>query len=184
MTPNIGKLLPADEALNHQIADTFATVAESDTSWTEKLWTPISRKDGSLQLDVGLGRYQNRNVMDAFAGMSRGKEQWTVRASRELRSAPLEAAVGPIAYEVVEPLRRVRWRLDENEVIPLRFDVTFEAVHPACFEDRHLQRDEHGFRVVSNVVRYHQAGAPSGWVEIEGKRQEVRPDEWFAYRDH
>ena len=33
----IGKLLAADEQLNHQIVDTFATVAESDLSWTEKL---------------------------------------------------------------------------------------------------------------------------------------------------
>src|ERR1700747_1009526 len=82
MTPNIGKLLPTDELLSHQIVETFATVAESDLSWTEKIWVSIPRKDGSLQIDFGLGRYQNRNVMDGFAGISRGNEQWTVRARR------------------------------------------------------------------------------------------------------
>ena len=180
----IGKLLAADEHLNHQIIDTFATVAESDLSWTEKLWTPISRKDGSLQLDVGMGRYQNRDVLDGFAGISRGKEQWTVRASRELSLDPAANRVGPITYEVLEPLQKIRWRLEQNSVLPLKFDVTFDAVHPAFFEDRHIQRDERGFRIVSNVVRYHQAGAPSGWVEIDGKREVIDPKDWFAYRDH
>lgn len=180
----IGKLLAADEQLNHQIIDTFATVVESDLGWTEKLWTPFSRKDGTLQIDCGLGRYQNRDVMDGFAGMSRGKEQWTVRASRELSLDPGATKVGPIAYEVVEPLKKIRWTLSQNDVIPLKFDLTFNANHPAFFEDRHIQRDEHGFRVVSNVVRYHQAGVPTGWIEIEGKRQDVNPDEWFCYRDH
>ena len=88
MTPNIGKLLSVDEGLNHQIVDTFATVAESDLSWTEKIWLSIPKKDGSLQIDFGIGRYQNRNVMDGFAGISRGNEQWTVRASRELAGDP------------------------------------------------------------------------------------------------
>ncbi|MBI2801820.1 MAG: hypothetical protein HYX63_16350 [Gammaproteobacteria bacterium] len=180
----IGKLLAADEHLNHQIVDTFATVAESDLSWTEKLWMPISRKDGSLQLDVGMGRYQNRDVLDGFAGISRGKEQWTVRASRELSLDPAANRVGPITYEVLEPLKKIRWRLEQNSILPLKFDVTFDAVHPAFFEDRHIQRDERGFRIVSNVVRYHQAGAPSGWVEIDGKREVVDPKDWFAYRDH
>jgi len=180
----IGKLLAADEMLSHQIVDTFATVAESDLAWTEKLWTPFSRKDGRLQIDVGLGRYQNRDVMDAFAGLSRGREQWTVRASRELSPAPHSSVVGPIGYEVIEPLKSVRWWLDKNDIAPLRFDLTFDAVHPAFFEDRHIQRDERGFRVVSNVVRYHQMGVPRGWVEIDGKREEVRSEDWFAVRDH
>jgi hypothetical protein len=184
MTPNIGKLVAVDEGLHHQIVDSFATVAESDLSWTEKVWVSIPKKDGSLQIDFGLGRYQNRNVMDGFAGISRGKEQWTVRASRELASAPTTTAVGPLTYSVIEPLGSVRFRLAENDVLPLAFDVTFEKKLPPFFEDRHMQRDEQAFRVVSNVVRYHQAGSVSGWVSIEGKREDLAPDRWYAFRDH
>ena len=40
--------------------------------------------DGSLQVDFGLGKYHNRGVIDGFGGISRGREQWTVRGSREL----------------------------------------------------------------------------------------------------
>ena len=35
---DIGPLRGSDEGLNHQIVDTFATVAESDYAWTEKIW--------------------------------------------------------------------------------------------------------------------------------------------------
>ena len=35
--PGIGELSAGDESLNHQIVDTFATVVDSDRSWTEKV---------------------------------------------------------------------------------------------------------------------------------------------------
>ena len=82
--PTLGPLIPADESFHHQITDTFATVAQSDRSWTEKVCAMACARDGSLQLAFGMGKYPNRNVMDAYAGVSRGVEQWTVRASREL----------------------------------------------------------------------------------------------------
>jgi hypothetical protein len=49
-------LVPADETLTHQIADTFATVAQSDPSWTEKVWAIAHARDGSLQVVFGLGK--------------------------------------------------------------------------------------------------------------------------------
>ena len=82
---DIGQLVGLDEYLNHQIVDTFSTVGTSEHSWTEKIWSAVIKKDGSLALDFGLGRYHNRGVLDGWAAVSRGSEQWTVRASRELR---------------------------------------------------------------------------------------------------
>lgn len=184
MTQSIGKLLGLDEALHHQIADTFATITESDLSWTEKVWLTIPRKDGSLQIDFGLGRYHNRNVMDGFAGISRGKEQWTVRASRELGSDPEGTSIGPISYEILAPLRVVRIRLADNDIVPLSFELTFEGILPPFFEDRHQERDTESFRIASNVVRYHQAGLVSGWVRIDGKTHKIDQKDWFAFRDH
>ena len=102
MTPNLGRPLPADEMLNHQTANLFSRVGESDLGWTEKIWFSIPKKDGSIQIDFGLGKYQNRNVFDGFAGISRGREQWTVRGSRVLSSDPSFLGVGPISYEIVQ----------------------------------------------------------------------------------
>nr|MDT0664384.1 hypothetical protein [Micromonospora sp. DSM 115978] len=68
MAPNdIGALRGADEALTHQIVDTFATVSESDLAWTEKIWGSLASADGSLQVAFGLGKYHNRGVIDGFA---------------------------------------------------------------------------------------------------------------------
>lgn len=37
MPGSIGPLLATDEQFNHQIVETFATVAQSDLAWTEKV---------------------------------------------------------------------------------------------------------------------------------------------------
>ena len=181
---DIGPLLGADETLNHQIVDTFATVAESEYSWTEKIWVSIVRTDGSVQLDLGLGKYHNRGVIDGFAGVSRGREQWTVRGSRELRSAPEDTAIGPIVYEVIEPLRQVRVRLEPNAVQPISFDVVLSGVTPPFFEERNLVRNNRTNRVDVNVIRYHQGGWATGSITIDGETYDLKDENAFGFRDH
>ncbi|MGX7927124.1 hypothetical protein ACWPMX_11210 [Tsuneonella sp. HG094] len=181
---DIGMITALDEMLNHQIVDTFATASTSDHSWTEKIWSAIVRKDGALGVDFGLGRYHNRGVLDGWAAVSRGSEQWTVRANGELRDDPTITHVGPIKYDVIEPLKQVRYRLDRNSEQPIAYDITFTAEMPPFFEKRHRQRERDGFRVGSDVIRYHQIGVPEGWIEIEGERIEIVSDEWTEYRDH
>jgi len=184
MADDIGALRRADEGLNHQIVDTFATVAEADHAWTEKIWASIARIDGSLQIDFGLGKYHNRGIIDGFGGISRGREQWTVRASRELRSAPEDTSVGPVGYEVIEPLEQTRFTLEPNETQPIAFDVVLSGVTPPFFEDRNKVRNRRTGRVDVDVVRYHQGGWASGTVTVDGETHDVRPDEWFGFRDH
>jgi hypothetical protein len=184
MMEDIGMITALDELLSHQIVDTFASVSTSEHSWTEKIWSAMVRKDGKLAIDFGLGRYHNRGVMDGWAAVSRGAEQWTVRANRELRDDPMITEVGPLTYEIIEPLKKVRYALARNDQQPIAYDITFTAEMPPFFEDRHKQRERDGFRVGSDVIRYHQIGTPSGWLELEGERIEIRPEEWTEYRDH
>lgn len=178
----IGPLTAADEGFTHQVADTFAIVGTSDPAWTEKVCAMAMARDGSLQLGFGLGKYANRNVLDGYAALSRGPEQLTVRASRSLASAPEALAVGHIHYEVLEPMRRVRFVLEPNEHQPLAFDWTFESVVPPHLEERTHLRDQ--FRTSADLVRYHQTGVASGWLELDGERHEIDPDAWVSTRDH
>ncbi len=182
MTNPPGTLLAADEAFTHQTTETFATVATSDPAWTEKVCAMAMARDGSLQIGFGLGKYTNRNVMDGYAALSRGKEQLTVRASRRLAPEPTLTAIGPIHYEVVEPLRKVRFRLEPNDCQPLAFDWLFEHAVPPFLEERTHLRAE--YRVMSELVRYHQTGTASGWIELDGERFEMTPDTWVSTRDH
>jgi hypothetical protein len=178
-----GPLLAADEALTHQIADTFARVSQSDRAWTEKVWAMAAARDGSLSVAFGLGKYVNRNVMDAFAGISRGTEQWTVRASRRLSPTPEDTSVGPITYEVVEPLRRTRLVLAANDSAPIAFDIVISSEVPPAVEDREIHVSRSRYRVDADVVRFHQAGVASGWVEVEGTRVELDETTWVGARD-
>jgi hypothetical protein len=179
-----GPLIGADEQLTHQIVDTFARVGESDRSWTEKICAMAAAKDGSVQLALGLGKYANRGVMDAWAGISRGVEQWTVRASRVLAPDPETAHVGPIAYDVLEPLREIRFSLASNDAQPIAFEWIFSSPVPPAVEDRevHLSRDR--YRVDADVIRYHQAGTARGWFELDGERITFDEQSWISTRDH
>ena len=181
--PNpVGPLLPSDENFTHQVVETFASVGTSDPAWTEKVCAMAMANDGSLQIGFGLGKYTNRNIMDGYAALSRGVEQLTVRASRRLSPLPDVTAVGPIHYEVVKPLQAVRFRLDANAAQPLAFDWLFEGIVPPFTEERtHLMRD---YRVMSELVRYHQIGTASGWIELDGTRYTMTPDTWTSTRDH
>lgn len=180
--PTLGPLIPADESFHHQITDTFATVSQSDRSWTEKVCAMACARDGSLQLAFGIGKYLNRGIMDAYAGVSRGVEQWTVRSSRELGTTPDTTVVGPITYEVLEPLKVIRFALAPNNIVPISFEWTFEAAVPPALEHREHHRSRDGFRLDADIVRYHHTGTGSGWAEVDGERSELT--DWVSTRDH
>ena len=184
MSPDDGALVATDESFSHQIVETHAHVAQTDRSWTEKVCAMAAARDGSLQVAFGVGKYANRNVCDGYAGVSRGKEQWTVRGSRRLSDAPDRIGAGPIDYEVAEPYRRVRFSCAANDVVPIAFEWDFEAVVPPRLEQRDRRRARRGSRLDIEVLRYHQIGVPSGWVEVDGVRSAITPATWFTTRDH
>jgi hypothetical protein len=184
MSADLGPLVPADETLTHQIVETFASVAQSDPSWTEKIWAIAHAADGSLQVVFGIGKYTNRGVFDGAGGVARGTEQWTVRGSRRLSHDPAGMSVGPLHYEVVEPLRSVRCVLEPTEHAHIAFDVTWRGVFPPALEERWPDRSPDGYRVSHDVLRYHQVGVAEGWVDVDGARTLITPESWISIRDH
>ena len=180
----LGPLVPADETFHHQITDTFATVAQSDRSWTEKVCAMAAPRDGSVQLAFGMGKYVNRGVLDAYAGVSRGREQWTVRSSRRLWPEVERLETGPIRYEVLEPLQSVRFSLAPNDVVPIAFEWTFTGAVPTALEQPEHHRSRDGLRLDADIVRYHQIGTASGWVEVDGVRHELDDATSVSTRDH
>jgi hypothetical protein len=181
---DLGPLVPADEFFTHQTVATFASVASSDPGWTEKVWSTVHLRDGSLQACFGLGKYPNRGVYDTAGGVSRGTEQWTVRASRALSTAPNDAAAGPLRYEVVEPLKSVRAVLEPNEHAAISFDLTWTGDVPAALEIPWPERSPDGYRVTHDTLRYHQMGTARGWIDVAGERTEITPENSFSVRDH
>jgi hypothetical protein len=183
MAGSTGPLLASDEQFNHQVVDTFASVGQSDPAWTEKVCGMAAAIDGSLQIGFGFGKYTNRNVVDAYAGVSRGVEQWVVRGSRSLDSDPETVNVGPISYEVIEPLRQVKVSLQANPTQPIAFELWFEAAAACVLEEREDRRDIHGYRRATDQIRYHQTGTARGWLEVDGVRHTISGEDWVATRD-
>lgn len=183
MTGSIGPLLHADEDFNHQCVETHASVATSDLSWAEKVCGMAAARDGSLQIGFGIGKYANRNVVDGYAGIARGTEQWTVRASRTLSTAPDNVDVGPIRYEIVEPLRAIRVALDPNPAQPIAFEILIEGLTPCIAEAREDRRDAQGYRKSTDQIRFHQTCRVSGWLMIDGVLHDIDPEAWVATRD-
>jgi len=91
-----------------------------------------------------------------------------------------DTSVGPIGIEVVEPLKRLRLRVDDKEG-RLRADLLFDARARAIEEPRFTHRI--GPRTVLDYTRLTQNGAYEGWIEVFGKRIEVKRDAFLGTRD-
>ena len=61
-----------------------------------------------------MGIYPHLNVIDAAFSVIREGRQHNVRASRCLRMERMDTQAGAISVEVVEPLRRLRVRVDDR----------------------------------------------------------------------
>ncbi len=77
-----------------------------------------------------------------------------------------ETTVGPIAVEVVEPLRVLRLRVGDNPY-GLRADLTFTARTAAIEEPRFTHRV--AGRLVMDSTRLTQFGAWDGTLAIDGR---------------
>jgi hypothetical protein len=175
-------LTPQDDLICHQTPRPFTTVGGGDERFTERYWYTAHPIDGTaLLFDAGLGYYPNKGVMDAFAGITIGRRQINFRASRHLGAQPLETAVGPLRFEVLEGMKRHRLTLDENDS-GISFELEFEASFPAAQEKQSFR--EHGGMVEEDLLRMAQFGRWRGWIIADGKRYNVNPELWWGQRDH
>ncbi len=171
-----------DEFLCHQISSTFDHPVTSAREWTERSWCMAHDIKGELILAAGFGYHPNRNIMDAFVCLAvEGKTQYVVRACRELRPRIDEIEVGPFAWDIIEPMRKVRARLGENEH-GLSYDITFNATMPP-HEEHPPQFFRIRGRVVEDICRFFQVGKPTGWIKVDGQTHNIDPDSWRTYRD-
>jgi hypothetical protein len=171
---------PMDEYLAHQTADTFDYVYTSDRNFYDRYYFNMHSSSDDFFMVTGMGQYPNLGVTDAFAAISHGSNQYVVRASRALGHDRLDTRVGPFTIEVIEGLKSLRLRCDENEW-GLSFDILFEGAVPALEEPRSFTRNRS--RVMMDVSRYAQVGNYSGQLEVAGQHYDVMPDTWKGARD-
>jgi hypothetical protein len=170
-----------DELFCHQAVSTFDRPGTSAREWTERAWAQVHDTEGVAHLAAGFGFYPNRNIMDAFVCLTiRDEEQYMVRASRELRPEMDSMQVGPFRYEVVEPLNKVRFVLEENEY-GLSYDIVVEGISP-LFEEVPQHQVSRG-RLKEHIVRMVQSGRPRGWIKAGEESFQLDGSSWVAERD-
>ena len=173
--PTLGPLVPADETFNHQITDTFATVSQSDRSWTEKVCAMACARDGSLQLGFGIGKYPNRDVIDAYAGVSRGVEQWTVRASSRPRARPRHRGrADPLRGRRAAAGRAVPARAQRRAARSRSSGRSTAAVPPFLEDREHHREPPDGAASTPTSFATTRSGVAHGWAEVDGDRVDVR----------
>jgi hypothetical protein len=171
-----------DEMFCHQAVSTFDRPGTSAREWTERGWIQVRDIAATAHLAAGFGYYPNRNVMDAFVCFNIQEEtQYVVRASRELRPDIDVFRVGPFSYEVIEPLKKVRFALDENEY-GLSYDIEIDGTSPLHEEEPAQFQISRG-RLKEHIKRMVQSGRPSGWIQAGGRRFELNKETWVGERD-
>jgi hypothetical protein len=136
--------------------------------------------DGDVFFAAALGVYPALNVMDAAFSVISGGQQHNVHASRTLHMERMNTRVGPLAIEVVEPLQVLRLEVDDA-ASGVRAELTFTGRFPAIEEPRFTRRV--GSMVMMDYTRLTQNGVWSGWLEVDGVRQDVTPERWQGTRD-
>ena len=129
---------------------------------------------------AALGVYPHLNIMDAAFSVRVDGVQYNLRASRHLNMERMDTFVGPIRVEVVEPLKKLRVIVEENEH-GVSADLTIEGRHFPLEEPRTIKRN--GPKLVQDVTRLTQLGRWSGWIRAAGKEVRINLDTTLGTRD-
>jgi hypothetical protein len=176
------RLISADEYFNHQVSLPHMVVASSDPNWRERYWISIqdSRRDDFI-LSFGFGKYPNQDLMEGFAITAHGTIQRNLRTSRQLSGGSQTIDVGPLSAEIIEPLKTLRFRLEDNPS-EISFDLIWHASMPSMLEGRHFEVNRS--RVTHDLSRYVQLGRISGEVRLPGFHLKLEPETGWGERDH
>lgn len=146
----------------HQTPEPIAHPATSDRNVYDRTWFNGYAADGSYYFGIGMAVYPHRGVLDcAFSAVTRDGRQHCFYGSRRAPTERTEMQVGPFRIEVLEPMKRTRVVLEDNDS-GLACDITFSARTAAIQEARQILWN--GARRTMDATRFDQFGRWSGTV--------------------
>jgi hypothetical protein len=165
----------------HQTPEPIAHPATSDRNVYDRTWFNGYAGDGSYSFGVGMAVYPHRGILDgAFSVVTPDGRQHCFYGSRRAPAERTEMQVGPFRIEVIEPMKRARVVLEDNDS-GLTCDLTFSARTAAIQEARQILWN--GTRRAMDATRFDQFGRWSGWVQSPDGRIDVRDDVCFGTKD-
>jgi hypothetical protein len=170
-------LTRGDDFPIHQTSEPIA-YSGTDRNFYDRYFFNGYGDDGALFFALAFGVYPHLNIADASFCVVHDGVQTALHASRWLEMERMDLRVGPISIEVVQPLRRLRLRIDAPDE-GLAADIVFEGRAFPVEEPRFIRR--HGPRAFMDYTRLTQNGRYSGWIELDGRRMSV--DGFMGTRD-
>lgn len=172
-------LTPGDDYPLHQTPEPIA-FAGTDRNFYDRYFFNGMSPDGAFFFAVAFGIYPQLDIMDgAFSVLADGK-QHILRVSKRMNGDRLNLSVGPLAIDILEPLKKLRIRIAPNEGA-LAGEIVLDTRHPPIEEPRFMRRI--GTRAFMDYTRLTQNGAWSGWISVGGKKIALNPAEHFGTRD-
>lgn len=169
-----------DDYSIHQTPDYIQVPATESRNFYDRYFFLGYQKDVQLMFGISWGRYPNRNVEDAHFTVVYKGVQSSVHSSQALSSDPGVMRIGPLCLEVIEPMNRLRFTLEENEH-GLCCELNFKAVTGAIDEGRTVAGDPQNPH--TDQTRFMQYGCWQGWIENNGERIAVDPEKTYGLRD-
>jgi hypothetical protein len=171
-----------DEFLIHNSPYPVRVMWSPDAQAYERVWFTCQDKVGAMLAVIGLAFYPNLGTAEAFAIVNGRGQHATVRAHRSLGNDRMDMEIGPFRFEVIEPFRQWRLRLDPNE-FGVSFDLAWFDTKRPTFRQLGAGMIAGG-RAVSPVAGYDGFGRQEGWVEAGGERFVVNRTDHLGTRDH
>jgi hypothetical protein len=113
--------------------------------------------------------------------LSTGGSQRNLRVSRGLRHDPHLLRVGPVAVEVIEPMRTFRIVCGDND-LGFSWDILCETIAPPWERRRRFGR-RLGGRLSDVSLHLNQGYRCSGTLTVDGVTTELTADRWRGVRD-
>jgi hypothetical protein len=177
------KSIPAvsalDESYRHQLVAPARITAHTDPAWAERCYHLLFVDEG-LMLDTGRAVNPYAGSRKAFAGISTGREEHSLRVAEPATAGddPDRPDTGPVRIEVIEPLEEIRLVLEEPG-FPASFDLRYRArFAPVATEPNRI---EVGGEVVTDYMNFFQSGLYSGTVVVDGETRTI--SERAGFRD-
>lgn len=165
----------------HQTPEPLAQHASSDRNIYDRTWFNGYAQDSSYYFGLGMAIYPHRKVLDAaFSVVRPGGLQHCFYGSRRAPTERTDMSVGPMRIEVLEPMRRSRVILDDNDS-GIACDLTFSGRTACIQEQRQVLWD--GPRRTMDATRFDQFGAWEGVIHTPEGDIRVDPSVCRATKD-
>jgi hypothetical protein len=163
-------LTRGDDFPIHQTSEPVAYAGTDRNFYDRYFFNGYALAGGDLFFAAAFGVYPHLNIADASFCLVNDGVQTSLHASRWLGMERMDLCVGPISIEVLEPLKRLKVRVEAPDK-GVRAEIVFEGRAFPIEEPRFIRRN--GPRTFMDYTRLTQNGRWSGWVERDGVRFDV-----------